>query len=299
MAPIKKINTESVVVLLAGDSGDGIQLAGEQLVRTSTAMGNYVYTFPEYPAEIRAPAGTIAGVSGYQINLSSKKNSILGDRIDVLLALNPSSLAVNLKHLSDGAVIICNSDAFTEDNLDKISLKSNPLSDGTLEKFKVIAIPMNRCLENALQDLSFTRKQEIGKCRNFFALGVLYWMFRRSLAPSESWIKSRFKNRPNLIMANTYALEAGYSYADTHPDCNIQYSIINKQIEIGTYRAVTGTEATVYGLIAAAAAQKKSCFTGHTLLHPQATSCTTCQNTRISMFLHSRLKMKLPQLVWQ
>jgi len=246
--PIKKI--ETVVVRFAGDSGDGMQLTGSQFTSTTAMVGNDLSTLPDYPAEIRAPAGTLFGVSGFQIHFSSSPVYTPGDSPDVLVAMNPAALKVNFSQLNINAIIIANEDAFTKRNLELAGYDSNPLEDNSLSGFQVIIVPITTLTRRALEDLGLSQKA-VDRCKNFFALGMMYWMYTRPLEPTTKWIESKFKSSPELIEANRKAMLAGYNFAETTEIFPSHYEVTTAKIEPGTYRNVSGNEALALGLIAA------------------------------------------------
>ncbi|MFA5138689.1 MAG: 2-oxoacid:acceptor oxidoreductase subunit alpha [Elusimicrobiota bacterium] len=241
---------ESVTIRFAGDSGDGIQLTGGQFASSTAIAGSDVSTLPDYPAEIRAPAGTVAGVSGYQLCFGSSDVLTPGDRPQVLVAFNPAALKANLKDLQPGGAIIANSDAFTPGNLAKANLASNPLEDKSLASYRVIALPMAALTRKAVEEFGLKGNQ-VERCKNFFALGVLFWLFSRPLEPTLAWIERKFKRSPVLSKANTRALQAGWSFAETTEIFERHYSIKKAKMPPGRYRDVTGNEATALGLAAA------------------------------------------------
>ena len=252
---------ERVTIRFAGDSGDGMQLTGGQFTITSALAGNDLITLPDYPAEIRAPAGTLYGVSGFQIQLSSGPVHTPGDEPDVLVAMNPAALKVNLKLLRHNGIIIVNTDAFTEKNLKLAGFESNPLEDGSLSGYQVFQVPITTLTREALKDVPISVKDK-DRSKNFFALGITYWMFTRPLEPTLNWIKEKFKNKPELIDANTKALQAGYSYALATEIFTTSYRVEKAHKRPGTYRNITGNEAIALGFIAAAAKAGKELFQG-------------------------------------
>ncbi|HHJ52089.1 MAG TPA: 2-oxoacid:acceptor oxidoreductase subunit alpha [Caldithrix abyssi] len=252
---------ERVTIRFAGDSGDGMQLTGGQFTITSALAGNDLITLPDYPAEIRAPAGTLYGVSGFQIQLSSGPVHTPGDEPDVLVAMNPAALKVNLKLLRHNGIIIVNTDAFTEKNLKLAGFESNPLQDGSLSGYQVFQVPITTLTREALKDVPISMKDK-DRSKNFFALGITYWMFTRPLEPTLNWIKEKFKNKPELIDANTKALQAGYSYALATEIFTTSYRVEKAHKRPGTYRNITGNEAIALGFIAAAAKAGKELFQG-------------------------------------
>ncbi len=248
----KKTETiEEVVIHFAGDSGDGMQLTGSQFTTSSAIAGNDLNTFPDFPAEIRAPAGTTYGVSGFQIHFGSRKIHTPGDISDVLVAMNPAALRVNLKHLRDGGTIIVNNQGFTPKNLKLAGYDKNPLDDGSLSNYQIHKVDISKLTANALEDLNLGSKV-VDRCKNFFALGLMYWMYNRPVEPTLSWIKDKFKNKPELIEANTRALKAGLHYGDITEIFTTRYEVRPAKLKPGTYRNITGNAALALGLVAAA-----------------------------------------------
>jgi 2-oxoglutarate ferredoxin oxidoreductase subunit alpha len=244
------IEIDRVTIRFAGDSGDGMQLTGSQFGHTSAIFGNDISTLPDFPAEIRAPAGSIPGVSGFQINISSRDIRTPGDEPNVLVAMNPAALKVNLHDLEKGGILLVNSDAFLELNLKKAGYTVNPLEDGSLAAYRVISVPLSELTANALQGLSITKK-EIERCKNFFALGLMYWLYDRPLDSTLKWIEEKFSNKPTLGNANRQALRAGFNYADTTELFTSHFRVRKAQLPPGKYRNITGNEATALGFVAA------------------------------------------------
>jgi 2-oxoglutarate ferredoxin oxidoreductase subunit alpha len=253
------VEVDRVTIRFAGDSGDGMQLTGSQFSHTSAIFGNDISTLPDFPAEIRAPAGSIPGVSGFQINFSSRDIRTPGDEPNVLVAMNPAALKVNLADLEKGAIIVVNSDAFTELNLKKANYLSNPIEDGSLAGYRVMSLPLSDLTANALQGLNLTKK-EVERCKNFFALGLMYWLYDRSLDPSLKWIEEKFANKPTLATANKQALRAGLNYADTTEIFTTHYKVRKAELPRGHYRNVTGNEAAALGFVAASQVAKVPLF---------------------------------------
>ena len=248
----KQVKTlDSITIRFAGDSGDGMQLTGGQFTDTTALAGNDLNTFPDYPAEIRAPVGTTFGVSGFQIQLSSKPVHTPGDAPDVLVAMNPAALKVNLPILRDNGIVIVNTDSFQQRNLDLAKYESNPLEDDSLKLYQVFRVPITTLTREALKDSPLKQKDK-DRSKNFFALGMTYWMYTRSMEPTLEWINKKFKNKPELIEANTQALKAGYNYALSTEIFTTSYRIDRASIKPGKYRNITGNEATALGFIAAA-----------------------------------------------
>src|SRR5208283_3277675 len=212
---VKKTKSlDEVTIRFAGDSGDGMQLTGTQFTNTSAIMGNDLSTLPDYPAEIRAPAGTLFGVSGFQIHFGSTEINTPGDTCDVLVAMNPAALKVNLRSLRDGGIIIANRDGFNEKNLKLAGYEKNPLEDDSLEKFHVHAVDITKLTHNALEELGLSNKV-VERSKNFFALGMMYWMFSRPMESTIKWIQEKFAKTPEIIEANTRVLKAGYAFGET------------------------------------------------------------------------------------
>ena len=253
---------ETVTIRFAGDSGDGMQLTGTQFTNTSAVVGNDISTLPDFPAEIRAPAGSLPGVSGFQLNFSSQDIKTPGDQPNVLVAMNPAALKVNLADLEDGGTLIINTDGFTAENLRYANYASNPLDDGTLAGYRVHKLPITTLNMNALKgNVELTRK-EIDRCKNFFALGVLYWLYDRPLDNTLGWINAKFGKNPQLAKANEIALRTGYNFADTTEVFTTHFTIKKAQIAPGKYRKITGNEATAIGFVAASQLAGRDLFYG-------------------------------------
>jgi 2-oxoglutarate ferredoxin oxidoreductase subunit alpha len=242
---------ESVTIRLAGDSGDGMQLAGTQLTHTSAMLGNDISTLPDFPAEIRAPAGTLAGVSGFQIHFSSTDIHTPGDQLNTLVAMNPAALKTNIKDLEPGGILVLNKDAFTNADLDKAGYAKNPLEDGSLKGYRVFAVPITKLNRDAVAELKLSVR-EADRCKNFFALGLVYWLYERSLDPTLRWIKAKFGKNPTVLEANSRTLKAGYNYGETTEAMPVHYRVPRAHIKPGKYRKITGNEALALGLVAAA-----------------------------------------------
>ncbi len=253
---------ESVVIRFAGDSGDGMQLTGTQFTTTSAVFGNDISTLPDYPAEIRAPAGTLAGVSGFQVNLSQHDILTPGDAPFVLVAMNPAALKASLPDLEIGGIIIVNTDAFTPTNLKKADYDTNPLEDGSLKGYEVHEVPLTSLTREALKDMTTLTTKEKDRCQNFFALGLTFWIFDRRLETSESWIQSKFAKKPEIAEANRIALETGFYFGETTEVFRRRFQIRPASLPPGTYRNVTGNEAMALGLVTAAQKMGKPLFYG-------------------------------------
>lgn len=256
------IDLDAIVIRFAGDSGDGMQLTGTQFTDTAAIYGNDVSTLPDYPAEIRAPAGTLAGVSGYQVHLAARDVRTPGDEPHILVAMNPAALAANLRDLEPGGIIIANTDAFTQKNLQKAHYESNPLEDGSLDGYRLHKIPLTTLNQNALKDLAGLSSKEIDRSKNFFALGLIFWMFDRSLEPTIAWIKKKFARMPVIAEANIKALKAGYNVGENTETFQTRYRIRPAKLPPGTYRKITGNEAAAYGFLTAARKANKTLFYG-------------------------------------
>jgi 2-oxoglutarate/2-oxoacid ferredoxin oxidoreductase subunit alpha len=242
---------DQAVIRFAGDSGDGMQITGSQFTNTVALYGNDIATFPDYPAEIRAPAGTVPGVSGFQLNFSSGEVYTPGDSVDVLVAMNPAALKVNLGDLKANGILIVNSDSFEEADLRKAHVTSNPLEDNTLDKFRVFPVELQKLTRAALQHLGLDAKS-MDRCKNFFALGMCYWLYNRSMEPTVRWIDDKFSKKPLLSEANKLALKAGYSYCEATEAFQISYEIPPAQLTPGTYRNLSGNQALAIGFVTAA-----------------------------------------------
>lgn len=262
MSAQTEIKTD-VVILFAGDSGDGIQLTGTQFTTTTALYGNDVSTFPNFPAEIRAPQGTIAGVSGFQLHFGSVEVYTAGDASDVLVVMNAAALKANLKQLKQGGIIIANSDGFDAKNLKLAKYPDgvNPLTDGSLEKYKVHVIDVTKITRTALADSGLGTK-EMDRSKNMFVLGYIYWMYNRSLDTTIEFIKDQFKKRPELIDANVKVLKAGYNYGDTVEAPMNRFEVKPAPVSKGTYRSIMGNQAAALGLIAAAQKSGLTLFYG-------------------------------------
>jgi len=258
--PIEEKTT--VVIRFAGDSGDGMQLTGTQFTNESAIAGNDIATLPDYPAEIRAPAGTLAGVSGFQLHFASDRVFTPGDQPQVLVAMNPAALKVNLGDLEDGSILIVDTDAFTKSNLRKAGYEANPLEDGSVDRLQVLQVPLTKLTTTALADLGLPNKAMV-RCRNFFALGLCSWLFNRPTEETLAWIAKKFKKAPQLIEANTLVFKAGWNYGETTEAFTVSYEVKPaSSIEPGLYTSITGNKALAYGLMAAAAKANKQLFLG-------------------------------------
>src|SRR5579862_5207215 len=243
---------ERVVVRFAGDSGDGMQLAGSRFTDATAVLGNDLATLPNFPAEIRAPAGTLAGVSAFQIHFASRDILTPGDSPNVLVAMNPAALRANLSELERGATIIVNEDAFSKRNLEKAGYGANPLEDGSLADYRVHRIPMTSLTQRAVEAVDGASTRDASRAKNLFALGVLSWLYGRPTDVTERWISQKFGKRPAVAQANLAAFKAGWSFGETTELLDVQYHVAPAtDVAPGTYRNVNGTTALSLGLIAA------------------------------------------------
>lgn len=253
---------EAVVVRFVGDSGDGMQLTGTQFTDTSAMFGNDIATFPNYPSEIRAPQGSLYGVSGFQVHIGSVEVSTPGDNLDLLVAMNPAGLKTNLYAVKPGHTIIVDTDSFTKKNLDKALYQTNPLVDGSLDNYRVIQVEMTSLTKEALKDVEGLDNKSITRSKNMFALGMVYWMYDRSKDHSIEFFNKKFKSQPHLAEANTKVLNAGYYFAETLELIPNSYTISPAKMAPGTYRIIMGNTATAWGLLAAAEKSGLELFLG-------------------------------------
>ena len=262
MAVKKKVESLSeVTVRFAGDSGDGMQLTGSQFSDTTALVGNDLSTLPDYPAEIRAPAGTIYGVSGFQLHFGSSDVHTPGDRPDVLVAMNPAAIKKNLSELKNGGIIIANTDSFDAKNLKLAKYETNPLEDGTLDGYSVFQVPVTTLTAKALENSALSQK-EINRCKNFFALGMMYWLYDRPLDQTLVWISKKFQSKPEFIEANETALKAGYNFGEMTEAFTTRYRIEPARLPKGTYKSISGNEATALGMLTASVKSKLPAFLG-------------------------------------
>ncbi len=241
---------DRVTIRFAGDSGDGSQVAGLQFTNTAALIGNDISTVPDFPAEIRAPAGSLPGVSSFQVSFSSYDIHTPGDAPDVLVAMNPAALKTNLPDLPRGGTLIVNTDEFVEINLKKAAYESNPLNDGTLAGYRVIEVPITSMNARALKDSGLNTKQ-IDRSKNFFALGLMFWLYDRPLEPTLRWIDAKFSRNPSVANANADTLKAGYNFGETAELFPIHYKVPKAHLAPGRYRSITGNEATALGFLTA------------------------------------------------
>jgi 2-oxoglutarate ferredoxin oxidoreductase subunit alpha len=250
-----------VVIRFAGDSGDGMQLTGTQFTATAAAIGNDLATFPDYPAEIRAPAGTLAGVSGFQVNFSSEDIFTPGDAPDVLVAMNPAALKANVRDLKVSGILIVNTDAFKEGDLAKAGYAANPLEDGSLSAFRVHEVDITRLTRAALKDSGIPQRVQ-DKCRNFFALGMMYYLYHRPMDVSLQWIEQKFGKKPEIAEANKLALKGGYAYCEATELFQVTYEVPKAKLDPGIYRNISGNQALALGFVAAAQKSGRPLFLG-------------------------------------
>ena len=241
---------DRVTIRFAGDSGDGSQLAGLQFTNTSAVQGNDISTLPDYPAEIRAPAGSLPGVSAFQISFSSYEIHTPGDAPDVLVAMNPAALKTNLPDLPKGGTIIVNADEFTEANLRKAAYEESPLLDGSMTSYRLIEVPISSLNRRALKDSGLS-SQQVDRARNMFALGLMYWLYERSLEPTLRWIEEKFSKNPGVASANAATLKAGFYFGETAELFPNHYRVPKAHLPPGQYRNITGNEAAALGFLAA------------------------------------------------
>ena len=252
---------DQVVIRFAGDSGDGMQLAGTQFTNTSAILGNDISTLPDFPAEIRAPAGTLAGVSGFQIHFSSRDIHTPGDSLDCLVAMNPAALKTNLKDLQTGGILIVNSDAFGTGDLHKAGYKANPLDDGSLDAYTVYRLQLTTMTMKAVEGIDISKK-EAERTKNMFALGLMSWMYGRPTEETVAYLERKFGNKPAIAEANVRAFKAGWAYGETSEDFVVSYEVAPAAMPPGTYRNITGNQALGLGLIAASVKSRLPLFLG-------------------------------------
>ncbi len=259
--PAEVQHREDVTVRFCGDSGDGMQLAGTQMTATSAVFGNDISTLPDFPAEIRAPAGSLAGVSGFQLNFGSHDLLTPGDRVNALVAMNPAALKTNLVDLEPGGILIVNEDAFNENNLIKAGYKENPLHGPDVKNYQLFCVPMDKLTLDACKPSGLTGR-DASRCRNFTALGLVYWLFGRPMDATLKWIEDKFGKKRSVADANIACLKAGYFFGETAEMFPVRYVIPAAKIAAGKYRRISGNEAIAMGLVAAAVRAGKPLFYG-------------------------------------
>jgi 2-oxoglutarate ferredoxin oxidoreductase subunit alpha len=246
----KRETIDKAVIRFCGDSGDGMQITGSQFTNTVALYGNDLATFPDYPAEIRAPAGTLPGVSGFQVHFSSSNVYTPGDSVDVLIAMNPAALKMNLPDLRTNGILIVNSDDFKETDLRKAQITVSPLEDHSLDGYRLFAVELTKLTRAALKDVGLDAKS-MDRCKNFFALGMCYWLYNRSMEPTLRWLDDKFKTKPQLVTANKLAMQAGYSFCEATEAFQISYEIPPAKLSPGVYRNISGNTALALGFVAA------------------------------------------------
>ena len=252
MSVEKKVEKlDGVIIRFAGDSGDGMQLTGDRFTSETATLGNDLATFPDFPAEIRAPAGSLPGVSGFQVHFADHDILTAGDRPDVLVVMNPAALRTNIGDLPKGGTVIVDADAFGDRTLQKAGYAANPIEDGSLGDYHVHEVPLTSMTVGALKEVDGITSREAERSKNFFALGLMSWLYNRPTDGTEAFIASKFAKRPEIVEANTRAFRAGWNYGETSEDFAVSYEVAPAQLAPGTYRQITGNTALSYGLIAA------------------------------------------------
>jgi 2-oxoglutarate ferredoxin oxidoreductase subunit alpha len=285
--PVAHEKLEDVVIRFAGDSGDGMQLTGSQFTTTSALLGNDLATFPDFPAEIRAPQGTLPGVSAFQVRIADYDIHTPGDAPDVLVAMNPAALKVNLRDLKSNGVLIVNTDEFDERNLKKAGYAGNPLEDGSLDAYRLFKVDITTLTRRALEGTGLDAKTQ-DRSKNFFALGMVYWLFSRPLEPTIAWIEKKFGAKPEIADANLRVLKAGWNFCDITELFQVRYEVEPAKLPPGTYRNVTGNTALALGFVAASRRSGLPLFQGaypitpasdllHELAHFKSFGVTTFQ----------------------
>ncbi len=255
------LELDRVTIRFAGDSGDGMQLAGTQFTKTSAVLGNDISTFPDIPSEIRAPQGSLPGVSGFQVSFSSEDIFTPGDAPDVLVAMNPAALKTNLGDLPKGGILIVNENEFNDANLKKAAYTSNPLEDGSLRGYRLFRVPISKLNELALADSGLTATQ-VDRCKNMFSLGLMFWMYSRPLDTTIRWVEEKFGKNPAVANGNIAALKAGYHYGETTEMFATHYHVPKAKLKPGLYRNITGNEATALGFLTASKLAGRTLFYG-------------------------------------
>ncbi len=261
IVPKPVITLDSVVIRFAGDSGDGMQLTGDRFTMDTASLGNDLATLPNYPAEIRAPQGTLAGISSFQLHFANHKIRTAGDAPDVLVAMNPAALKANIKDMPRGATIIVDKDEFTNRKLAKVGYESNPLEDGSLDSYKVHGVALTSMTVAALAELNLNRKDAV-RAKNMFALGILTWMYHRPTEATINFLKTKFGKKPDILAANLLAYQSGWNYGETTEDFSTSYEVLPAKMTPGKYRNISGNTALAYGLIAAAEKSGLQLFLG-------------------------------------
>ena len=252
---------DKVVIRFAGDSGDGMQLTGSQFTLTSALSGNDLATFPDFPAEIRAPIGTVEGVSGFQVQIGKVHIHTPGDESDVFVAMNPAALKSNLKWVKKGGTVVVDTDSFSKKDLDKAGYEENPLENDSLQEYNLIQAPITTLVKTAVEGIDLDMKSTL-RCRNMFALGMMYWLFDRDVNQTVDFLEKKFKNKPAIVEANVKTLHAGFFYAETVEALPSTYTIPPAVIEKGSYRHISGNQATAWGFLAASQKLGRKLFYG-------------------------------------
>src|SRR5215510_12690082 len=252
---------EQAVIRFAGDSGDGMQVTGGQFTNTAALYGNDLATFPDFPAEIRAPAGTLPGVSGFQLHFAASDVYTPGDAVDVLIAMNPAALKTNLMDLKRNGILIVNTDNFKDTDLKKAQMTVNPLEDRSLEGYRLFPVELTKLTRLALAELGLDAKS-MDRCKNFFALGMCYWLYNRSMDPTYRWLDDKFGKKPVLAEANKLAMKAGYAYCDATEAFQVTYDIPPAKLSPGVYRNLSGNTALALGFVAASQKARLPLFLG-------------------------------------
>ena len=246
----RPVKLERVVIRFAGDSGDGMQLTGDRFTSEAAAFGNDLATLPNFPAEIRAPAGTLPGVSSFQLHFADYDILTPGDRPDVLVAMNPAALKANVSDVPHGGIVLVNTDEFVKRNLSKVGYDANPLEDGSLDRYRVLPVAMASLTQGALADTGLSKK-DAERCKNMFALGLLSWMYGRPTEGTERFLREKFARKPDIAEANILAFRAGWNYGETTEEFAVRYEVAPASLPPGTYRQITGNLALAYGIVAA------------------------------------------------
>jgi 2-oxoglutarate ferredoxin oxidoreductase subunit alpha len=286
------IEREEVVIRFSGDSGDGMQLTGTLFSDTAALFGNDLSTFPDYPAEIRAPQGTVGGVSGFQVHVGHSEVNTPGDFADVLVAMNPAAIKANAKWIKPGGTIIYDENNFTDKNIEKAGYEKDPIKEEKLDNCNIIPAPITSMVKEALKDLELEPKAVL-RTKNMFALGMVYWLFDRKFKYTEEYFEKKFKNKPDIVKANKIALRAGYYYAETIEALSPKYKILPAKIAKGIYRNISGNAATAWGFLAAAEKAGLKLFIGSYPITPATgilEELAARKDLGLSVF---RLKMKL------
>src|SRR5213592_101220 len=258
--PVEQLS--QVIVRFAGDSGDGMQLTGSQFTSETAMLGNDISTLPDFPAEIRAPAGSLPGVSGFQLHFADHDILTPGDAPNVLVAMNPAALKTNLKDLPANGILVVDRDAFTDRNLQKAGYDGNPLEDGSLDSYEVHAIPLTSMTIEALKDIEGITKREAERSKNMFALGLMSWLYGRPTEGTIDYLRRKFAKRPEIAEANVKAFHTGYAFGETTESFAVQYEVKPAALRPGLYRNITGNQALAYGLIAASVKSGLPLFLG-------------------------------------